>query len=334
MGKAVRQPDFDPCQLRRVARKRIAHLNGRRKVAGALLEHRSDIFARVLPSRKVQRDAPHPYHRNDPTGECAGAFVTRFAGQAQNAHARVVVVQYAALRRLPDQLLQRRADPLRGGHQEFPLRRGGQGHAQLLLQPFQPVKGHSRTVLHQGDHGHGRGIVLVRARRRRCVSGENLPAGIAAQPLHLAHGGLQRRVPYKSDQRGWLFLAIHFSAAAFRAKVAGIERGVRYGNPVGASKRSGTMAPMTAGSRRAVLRLARGRCVTRQNGASLLRTAFRHQSFCHGMQRGFELLAFRCAQRRTRAAIDNLIQLIQIHVDPPFRPHNWVRYSRKRGVRG
>lgn len=155
-------------------------------------------------------------------------------------------MQHTALRRQPHQLLQRRADPLRGSLQEFPLRRGGQGHSQLLLQPFQPVKGHSSTVLHQGDHRHGRGIVLIRARRRRCVGGEHLPAGVAAQPLHLEYGGFQRRVPHESDQRGRLFLPIHFSAAAFRAKVAGIERGVRYGHPIGAPKHCGAMAPMTA----------------------------------------------------------------------------------------
>jgi len=137
------------------------------------------------------------------------------------------------------------------------------------------VKGHSSTVLHQGDHRHGRGIVLVRARRRRCVGGEHLPAGVAAQPLHLEYGGFQRRVPYESDQRGRLFLAVYLSAAAFRAKVAGSERGVRYRNPVGASKRSGTMAPMTARSRR-VLRLACGRRVPRHNGAGFLRTPFWH----------------------------------------------------------
>jgi len=52
------------------------------------------------------------------------------------------------------------------------------------------------------------------------------------------------------------------------------------------------------------------------------------------MQRGFELLAFRLAQRRARAAIYNLIQFIQIYVDLSSHRHPWVGYSRKRGVRG
>ena len=52
------------------------------------------------------------------------------------------------------------------------------------------------------------------------------------------------------------------------------------------------------------------------------------------MERGFELLAFRFAQRRARAAIDDLIQFVQVHVDPPSHRHNWLRYSRKRGVKG
>jgi hypothetical protein len=50
------------------------------------------------------------------------------------------------------------------------------------------------------------------------------------------------------------------------------------------------------------------------------------------MQRGFQLLAFRFAQRGARAAIDDLIQLLQIHLDS--LPHHWERYSRKRRVKG
>ena len=99
-------------------------------------------------------------------------------------------------------------------------------------------------------------------------------------------------------------------------------------------KRCGTIAPMTGRSRFAGLRLVCGHRIPRQNRTGFLRTPFPQQPLRHGMEGGFELLAFGFAQRRTRAAIDDLVQFVQIHVEPPSHRHNWVRYSRKRGVKG
>jgi hypothetical protein len=31
------------------------------------------------------------------------------------------------------------------------------------------------------------------------------------------------------------------------------------------------------------------------------------------------------AQRRLRAAIDDLVQLFQVHLDPPSHRHSWLR---------
>ena len=125
----------------------------------------------------------------------------------------------------------------------------GNGIPSCALQSFQPLEWHAGAVLQQGDHRHGRLVVLVRTRRFRFVGREDLPAGVAAQPLHLEYGCFQRRVPHEPHQRCRLFLAVHFSPAALRAKVAGMERGVRDGDPVGAAKRSGAIAPMTGRSR-------------------------------------------------------------------------------------
>ena len=62
---------------------------------------------------------------------------------------------------------------------------------------------------------------------------------------------------------------------------------------------------------------------------------FGRKPFRHSVDRGFELLAFGFAQRRLRAAIDDLVQFLQIHLDAPsLRFHNWLSNSRKRGVRG
>jgi hypothetical protein len=68
-----------------------------------LLQHVSHVFARMLASRKVERDPLSGRRdREDVTGEHSGTIVGRFAHQAQNPHARVVVVQNFALRCLPD----------------------------------------------------------------------------------------------------------------------------------------------------------------------------------------------------------------------------------------
>jgi len=91
---------------------------------------------------------------------------------------------------------------------------------------------------------------------------------------------------------------------------------------------------MTGRSRLAAIRFACGRRIRRQNRTGFLRTPFPEQSLGHGMECGFELLAFRFTQRRARTAIDDLVQFIQVHVHPPSHRYTWLRYSRKRGVKG
>ena len=110
--------------------------------------------------------------------------------------------------------------------------------------------------------------------------------------------------------------------------------GVCDGNPMGAGKRCGAIAPMSRASRLAGIRLVHGRYTLRQNGLGFLRTPFPCQSFCQGMQRGFKLLAFPFAQRRMPAPIDDLIQFVQVHIDPLSHRHPRLRYSRKRRVKG
>src|SRR5450432_4157524 len=91
---------------------------------------------------------------------------------------------------------------------------------------------------------------------------------------------------------------------------------------------------MTDWSRFAGIWLACRRCIRRQNSTGFLRAPFLLQSLGHSMERGLELLAFRFTQRRALAAIDNLIQFLQVHVDLSSSRHSWLRYSRKRCVRG
>ena len=178
-------------------------------------------------------------------------------------------------------------------------------------------RGKSASPVRRGESGSRNSCRLL-----SYSTGENLSAGIAAQSLHLEHGRFQRRVPHQPHQRGWLFLAVHFSAAALGTRVAGMERGMRDGDPIGTTKRSGRIAPMTGGCRSAGIRLACRRCIRRQNSTGFLRIPFLLQSLGHSMERGLELLAFRLTQRRALAAIDDLVQLVQVHVDPSPSRHN------------
>ena len=112
-----------------------------------------------------------------------------------------------------------------------------------------------------------------------------------------------------------------------------MERGVCDGHPRSAAERSGAVAPVTGRSRFAGFRFV-GHRILWQNGTGLFRSPFPRQALRHGVDRGFQLLAFGFAKRRLRAAIDDLVEFFQVHVDPPSYRHNWVRYSRKRGVKG
>ena len=60
----------------------------------------------------------------------------------------------------------------------------------------------------------------------------------------------------------------------------------------------------------------RGRFRLFQNVLGLFRGAWCRQHSRQRMQYAFQLLAFRFTQRRVRAAIDDLVQLFQIHIHP------------------
>jgi hypothetical protein len=59
---------------------------------------------------EVKRDLPALVDRHDAAGEHTRALVLRVARQHQHAHTGVVVIDYRALCRLPDQLIPRRPD--------------------------------------------------------------------------------------------------------------------------------------------------------------------------------------------------------------------------------
>ena len=94
---------------------------GASQLRRALLQNIGEILARMFPAGKVQRDPPLPPDRDDAAGEGSRAPVVGVAHQLQYPHARVIVVNHAALRRLPDELVQYAFELLRGCLHQLPL---------------------------------------------------------------------------------------------------------------------------------------------------------------------------------------------------------------------
>jgi len=196
----------------------------------------------------------------------------------QYPHAGVIVMHYTALRRLPDELAQYAFEPLRSRFHQLPLRGRRERDPQLAFQPFHAVKGHSGAILQQRDHGHRCRVELFPARRLRRSSREHLAAGVAAQPFHLKHSRLQRRLPDDADQRRRFLLAIHPPFSASGAGITGVKRIVENGHSVRSRECRGTIAPV---SRRLWFpRFLRSGCrrwrFRFQHGAGLLRVAPPH----------------------------------------------------------
>ena len=180
MGQAVRQ---DRLQLaRQVARQGIAHLDRRRQLLGAVLEDLGQVLARVPAAAEEQRDpvaVAQGDHARGVQAPCArrrrsvfrgtgqGLLPAAFPHQLQDLDRGVIVVQHLPLRRLPDQLVERRSEARRDRLHDVPLGRGRQRDPQVPLQAFEAVERQSAAVLQQPDHAAGRGVVLRRRRPLR-----------------------------------------------------------------------------------------------------------------------------------------------------------------------
>ena len=87
-----------------------------------------------------------------------------FLGQALHPHGGVVVVDHFALGRQRDQSLMHRFESLAGLGHEFPLRGGGQTHAQVGLHSVQPVMGQARAKAQIPQHGADLRIIFAQPR--------------------------------------------------------------------------------------------------------------------------------------------------------------------------
>jgi hypothetical protein len=164
----VGQQDFDPSQFRYVAGKRVAHLNGRGQILGALLQHLRDVLTGVRRTGKEQRDFPLAHYRHDAGGKDAGAFIGGLTRYLQHTHAGIVIVhvceanfnrqtgnQHSALRSLPDQFIPGRLRRFGKLFHKLALRCRRQRYAEALLQALQPVEGKAAAILQQRDYACG-----------------------------------------------------------------------------------------------------------------------------------------------------------------------------------
>ena len=90
--------------------------------ACALFQHLGQILARMLPPGEVQRDAPCAHHRYDAAGEGPPvALVARLARPGAESACPCRRCASPALRRLPDQFLQRRLDQVAAASIRSPI---------------------------------------------------------------------------------------------------------------------------------------------------------------------------------------------------------------------
>ncbi len=130
------QPARIVSKSRGVGGERVAHLDRRREVGHALSQDGGEILARVLATGEEEGHAVALAGGDDPRGEHAGPRVgllvgggraPLLAGEGQDLHRGVVIVEDLALRRLPEQLVPDRGELRQGVAHELPLRGGGQG---------------------------------------------------------------------------------------------------------------------------------------------------------------------------------------------------------------
>ena len=129
-------------------------------------------------------------------------------------------MDYRALRRILDQLIQRRLERLRGLFDDLPLRSRWQWNPHLRLQLLQPVERRSGAVLELSDHRRGGFIVLIRPHAFWLLRCKDLPTRTATQPLQRVDRSSKRCLADNSHQYLRLFLPVNIALAALRAAVS------------------------------------------------------------------------------------------------------------------
>ncbi len=287
----------------------------------------------MLATCEEGRDAVSGRHTHYPGSKHASARIAGFPLIAQNPHARVVVVQQVALRRLADQLLPYRLQNRSRFRDQLPLRRRRQGNPKMAFEPLHPVKRNTAAVLQQRDHAHGAGVVLFRTHACRRRRGEHLSAQVAAQRFQLVDGGLNRRLADDPDQTLRLAQRIYLSLLAPRAVIRPFHGRVCHADFPRARIRSWTVAAVSLLAAYCLtFRFRLLRCGGVQYLFGLLGSSDRHQQLAqladgrvlirqhpsHDAQRGHRRLEFPLPFRRQRSfssAVHQLLQLLNADID-------------------
>ena len=264
MGQAVRQ---DRLQLaRQVARQRIAHLDRRRQLLGAVLEHLRQVLARVPAAAEEQRDPMAVAQCDHARGVQAGPLLgdarifrrteQRALPAACPISSRILTVVSSLCSTSPCAACRINSsnagvEVRRDGLHDVPLGRGRQRNLQVPLQAFEAVERQSAAVFQQPDHAAGRGVVLLLASLVRRGCREHLAAQMATQFLQLVNRRRQRRLPGDPHQhaRG---LLVDGALTAGGTRVARSERRMRTVNPRGTPVSLGAVAAVTLRGSRAV----------------------------------------------------------------------------------
>src|SRR5208283_77622 len=158
----------------------IRHLDGRIEVFMPLGEEIGQVLPRVSVTGEEKGDLPFPGNGEHPRRESALSF--SLVDVSQYLHRRIIVMDYFALRRLPDQFLERGMGGRRGFLHDVPLGGCGKGDTESILELLEPAEGNARPIFQEGYHGPCGRVVLVLPRLIGS-RGEHLPAEVAPELL-------------------------------------------------------------------------------------------------------------------------------------------------------
>ena len=237
-----------------VARERIAHLDRRVQILGALAEHIGQVLTGVLPAGKVQGNRVLLHLGQDVRREGPLAFGSHFgcggtAGppQVQDPHGSIIIVNQGRIGGLGEERITDRHRLLEKRLHHLPLGRLRHRNAEALLKLGQPVVRHPAAVTQQRDRRScARSILLLTGLCGR-RGGEHLPAGVATQTLQLVSGCRDRRRAFdaQDDRRGGLRPQSAFGAA--RTLISRLQVGMGYLHPMGSGVVAGLDPPVSLG---------------------------------------------------------------------------------------
>ena len=152
-----------------VARQRVAHLDRRGQLAGALRQEVGQVQPGVLVAGEVQRhlaplrqdgDQGRGVDRLGLGGLPGGLEPGTFGPEREDLRRGVVEMNERGLCGLAEQLVADRARGRHGIGDDLPLRGIGQRHVQAGLQTFEAVQRHAVAVTQEGEHAGATVVVF------------------------------------------------------------------------------------------------------------------------------------------------------------------------------